>query len=244
MPDRLLQWALITELYPREASTRFGAACFGGYFYLTDIERKITMNINIRLETEKDHREVINMTREAFWDLYAPGCDEHLLAHKLRKIPAFITELDFVAELDDRILGNIMYSKALIKDGKGAENEVITFGPLTVSPEYQKQGIGSLFVRHTLKIAKDMGFKGVIIFGNPDYYHRFGFQSAEEFKISTSDGANFEQFMALELYPGALESIAGRFYEDAVFHIDKAETEEFDKDFPFKEKHITDTQLR
>ncbi len=202
------------------------------------------MNINIRRETEKDYREVENITREAFWDLHMPGCDEHLLAHKLRKVPAFIPELDFVATIDDRIIGNIMYSRAKVIDENNTEYDLLTFGPLTVSPEYQKQGVGTLLVKHTLKIAKDMGFKGVVIYGSEFYYHRFGFQNADKFKISTSDGENFEQFMALELFSGALDGISGRFYEDAVFHIDKAELEEFDKGFPFKEKHITDTQFR
>ncbi|PKM72069.1 MAG: GNAT family N-acetyltransferase [Firmicutes bacterium HGW-Firmicutes-16] len=202
------------------------------------------MNINIRLENEKDFEKVENLTREAFWDIYQPGCDEHLLAHKLRKVPAFIPELDFIVELDGQIVGNILYSKAIIVDESDKEHEVVTFGPLSVLPSQQKTGIGSKLINHTIELVKKMGYKAIVIFGNPAYYHRFGFVNAEEFHINTADGGNFDAFMVLELYEGALQGISGKFREDAVFHIEKAELEEFERKFPYKEKHITDTQFR
>lgn len=202
------------------------------------------MNWILRLEKERDYDAVENLTREAFWDVYKPGCDEHLLAHMLRKAQAFVPELNFVVELDHRILGNIMYSKAKVVDAQGARHEVLTFGPLSVLPAHQKEGIGSALVRHTLKLAKAMGFKAVLIFGNPAYYHRFGFENAEKYRITTSEGSNFEAFMALELYVNALEGIAGKFYEDPVFRVDPVELEAFEKRFPYKEKHITETQLK
>lgn len=202
------------------------------------------MNINIRPENEKDYEEVENLTREAFWDLYQPGCDEHLLVHKLRKASAFMPELDFVAELDGRIVGNILYSKAIITSENGEEYEVISFGPVSVLPSHQKAGIGSKLINHTIELAKKMGYKAVVIFGNPAYYHRFGFVNAEEFHITTSDGESFDAFMVMELYEGALRGISGRFHEDSVFYIEKEEVEVFEKKFPFKEKHITDTQFR
>ncbi len=202
------------------------------------------MNIKIRLENEKDHKTVENLTRDAFWDLFQPGCDEHILAHKLRKAEAFIPELDFVAEEGRRIVGNIMYSRAKVIDGKGSEQEVLTFGPLSVLPSHQKLGVGSGLVNHTIKLAEEMGFKAIIIFGHPEYYHRFGFANAERFRITTSDGVNFEPFMALELYEGALRGIEGRLYLDDVFKTDPAELETFDKGFPHREKHVTDTQFK
>lgn len=202
------------------------------------------MNIKIRLEKEKDYKEVENLTREAFWDLHQPGCDEHLLAHKLRRVKAFIPELDFVAELENRVIGNIKYSKAKVVDEKGLEHEVLTFGPLSVLPSHQKLGVGSALVKHTVQLAQEMGFKAIIIFGHPAYYHRFGFVNAERFRITTSDGDNLEPFMALELYDGALRGKEGRFYEDSVFKIDPTELEDFERGFPYKEKHVTDTQFR
>lgn len=202
------------------------------------------MDITIRPENESDYQAVENLTREAFWDLYQPGCVEHLFAHKLRKVQAFLAELDYVAERDHQIVGNIMYSKAKISDENGNEHEVITFGPLSVLPSHQKEGVGSALIHHTKKLAAEMGYKAIVIFGNPAYYHRFGFVNAAKFGITTGDGENFEAFMALELYEGALEGIAGKFHEDLVFQIDPVELAAFEAKFPYKEKHVTDTQLK
>lgn len=202
------------------------------------------MNIEIRLENEKDYYEVENLTREAFWDIYQPGCDEHLLAHKLRNVEAFIPELDFVAELKGQIVGNIMYSKAKIIDESGIEHKVITFGPLSVLPSQQKSGIGSKLVNHTIELAKEMGYRAIVIFGSPDYYHRFGFVNAEKHHITTGDGENFDAFMVLELFDGALKGVTGNFQQDPVFQVSKAESQAFDKNFSYKEKRITYTQLR
>lgn len=201
------------------------------------------INIEICLESEKDFREVENLTREAFWNLYHPGCTEHFVIHTLRESSAFIKELDFVAYHDGLIVGNIMYSKAKVLNNDGYESEVLCMGPLSVLPSYQGKGIGSMLMKHTLRVAKDLGFNAVIIFGDPNYYKRFGFKNAEIYNIQTSMGENMEAFMALELYDGALDKVVGKFYEDEVFHVEEKDVENFDKQFPYKEKLVTDTQL-
>ncbi|HEY8910952.1 MAG TPA: N-acetyltransferase [Desulfosporosinus sp.] len=202
------------------------------------------MSIIIRQENEKDYQEVENLTREAFWDLYHPGCSEHLIVHNIRKASSFIPELDFVALLDDKLVGNVIYTKSNVVDKDNNEHGVITFGPISVLPSYQKQGIGSALIAHTKKIAQTMGYKAIIIFGNPAYYHQFGFENAANFEISTAAGVNFEAFMALELYRGGLQGITGRFYADPVFAVNQEELEAFEKKFPYKEKHVTDTQFK
>jgi predicted N-acetyltransferase YhbS len=204
------------------------------------------MDITIRLEKESDFRETENITREAFWDLYKPGCDEHFLVHKIRNTSAFVKELDFVAVYENKIIGNIIYSRAkVINDNKNkTEHEVLCMGPLTVLPPCQKKGTGSQLMKYSLNQAKKMGFKAVVIFGNPDYYKRFGFKNASFYNIKTSDGQNFDAFMALELSENSLKGIEGRFHEDPVFNMNQTELEEYEKGFPFREKHITDTQLK
>jgi predicted N-acetyltransferase YhbS len=202
------------------------------------------MNISIRPEEENDFKSVENMTREAFWDLYKPGCDEHLVLHKIRKVPAFVKELDFIACDKDRIVGNIIYSKAKVVNEENKEFELLCMGPIAVLPSYQKQGIGSLLMTNSIEKARLLGYKAIIIFGNPDYYHRFGFKNAGEYNIQTSAGENFDAFMALELYDGSLKGISGKFYADEVFEIEAEELEDFEKQFPHKEKHVTDTQLK
>ena len=170
------------------------------------------MNISIRSEEEKDFKYVENMTWEAFCDLYKPGFDEHLVVHKIRKVPAFVKELDFIACDKDTIVGNIIYSRAKVVNEESKESEVLCMGPVTVLPSYQKQGIGSLLMNHSIKKAKQLGYKGIIIFGNPDYYQRFGFVNAKEYNIQTSWGENMDAFMALELYEGSLKDVSGKFY--------------------------------
>lgn len=202
------------------------------------------MSITIRPEIEKDYFETEYITREAFWDVYHPGCMEHLVLHNLREVPAFVHELDFVACVGVRIVGNVVCSKAKVINDAEQEYEVLCMGPLSVLPEYQGKGIGSLLIKTTVKKAQELGYKGIVIYGNPDYYHRFGFVNAEKFGIKTSTGENFDYFMALELSEGSLQGITGNFYEDEAFNVNDEELEEFDKDFPYKEKHVTDTQLK
>lgn len=201
------------------------------------------MNISIRLENENDSRNVENMIREAFWDVYKPGCDEHLIIHKIRKTNAFIKELDFVACNEEIIVGNIIYSNAKIINENNEEFEILCMGPLGVLPTYQGKGIGTLLMKHSIKVVKTLGYNAIVIFGNSNYYHRFGFENARKYNIQTSWGANFEEFMVLELYEGSLEGISGKYYENSVFEIDKEELNVFEKQFLYKEKHITDTQL-
>lgn len=202
------------------------------------------MNITIRLENAKDYFETEYITREAFWDVYHPGCMEHLVLHNFREVPAFVRELDFVACDEERIVGNVVCSKAKVINDDKQEYEVLCMGPLAVLPEYQGKGIGSLLIKTTINKAQKLGYKGIVIYGNPAYYHRFGFVNAEKFGIKTSSGENFDYFMALELSVGSLQGISGNFYEDEAFNVNDEELEVFDKAFPYKEKHVTATQLK
>lgn len=204
----------------------------------------INMDITIRPEIAKDYFETEAITREAFWDVYHPGCLEHLVLHKLRDVPAFVRELDFVADGGARIVGNVVCSKAKVTNTAKQEYEVLCMGPLAVLPEYQGKGIGSLLIKTVVSKAQELGYKGIVIYGNPDYYHRFGFVNAEKFGIKTTSGENFDYFMALELSKGSLQGINGNFYEDEAFNVADEELEVFDKAFPYKEKHVTATQLK
>jgi len=200
------------------------------------------MNIEIRLETEADYFETEKMTREAFWDLFKPGCDEHFLVHQLRKSPAFIPQLDYVVYDGDTLVGNILYSQAIVSDGV-KETAVLCLGPLSVAPSHQKRGIGSALMRQTIELAGGMGYPAVVLFGHPDYYHRFGFKNAEEYHIQTAQGENFEAFMVLELVQDGLVGVSGRFHEAEAFQMDADEFELFDKQFPYKEKHKREGQF-
>lgn len=201
------------------------------------------MNLSMRMEEEQDYRNVENLIREAFWNVYKPGCDEHLIVHKIRQLSAFVKELSLVACDNDKIVGNIIYSKAKVINDHNKAFEVLCLGPIAVLPAYQGQGIGSWLMNYSITKARQLGYKAIILFGNPDYYHRFGFKNAKAYGIQTPSEDNFEEFMALELYDGGLKDISGKFYADEVFQTDKNELESFEKEFPRKEKQVTDTQL-
>ncbi len=195
------------------------------------------MDITLRLEEIKDYEVVENLTREAFWDVYKPGCDEHLILKQLRESEGFVKELDYLAIDGDKIVGNIVYTKVTVENST-ANNEVLCMGPIGVLPEYKGKGIGSMLMKHTIELARAMGFKGIILYGDPKFYHRFGFVNAEKYGLQTSWGANFEEFMALELSEGSLKGMSGKCFEDKAFAVDEADLVEFEKKFPAKESHF------
>ena len=113
--------------------------------------------MNIRLETPEDYREVEELTREAFWNVYAPGCVEHFVLHHYRSNPDFIPELDFVMEEDGRIIGHVMYSKAEIICEDGSGMPAWTFGPISIHPDYKRKGYGLKLLNYSIEKARELG---------------------------------------------------------------------------------------
>lgn len=201
------------------------------------------MELIIRSAEPDDFFATEQITREAFWNVYAPGCSEHFILHNMRKAASYIPALDLIAVHNDTIVGHMICTRAIVADAANNEHEVLCAGPLSSLPGYQRQGIGSALMKESINIARETGFSGMILFGDPGYYHRFGFRNAQEYGISTKDGQNFEPFMALELRTDALRDVNGRFREDGVFDFDPVAVDEFDKQFPPKKKEKTVTQL-
>lgn len=192
------------------------------------------MDIVIRNEKKEEQFIVEKVIRESFWDVYKPGCDEHLMVNQLHQSKDFIPELDFVAECEGKIVGNIVCSYCrVVNDNDQVENckDVIAIGPLGVLPEYQNKGIGRLLIEEVKRKSAEMGISGIVLYGNPQYYNRFGFIDAKEYIISTPDGENFEFFMALETFPESLSLISGRCFESSAFEIDQEVLKEFEKRF-------------
>ena len=193
------------------------------------------MNLTLRLESPEDYRAVEALTREAFWGFTSSTCDEHYLVHLLRQSPAFVPELDYVAEADGKLVGSIIYTKAKVVDSEGNDHEVLTFGPLSVLPEYWNRGVGSALMQHTIAKARDLGYRAILIYGHPDYYPRLGFRNAGAFNITTPKGTNFDALMALPLYKGALDGISGAYHYGPAFDINAAAAEAYNKKFAHKE---------
>lgn len=192
------------------------------------------MNIFIRNEEKKDYFYVEAMTRYSFWNVYKPGCDEHVIVHKLRDCNDFIPELDYVAECDHKIIGNVMCSKAKIHNSQKNsidEDSLVAVGPICVLPQWQKKGVASLLMEKVKETAKSLGKKGLVLYGNPDFYHRFGFVDAKKYGITMPDGNNIDAFMVLELSENALISIRGRCFESEAFEVSSKELEYFERKF-------------
>ena len=200
------------------------------------------VSIVIRNELEADYREVEELTREAFWNLYVQGCDEHYLVHIMRKHPDFIKELDLVAVMENRIIGNIMYTRSHIVDNSGNSLETITFGPISVLPVYQRRGVGSALIKHSFEIATQNGYKAIIIEGHPHNYCKHGFKSSRDYNIGDSEGRFPHGLLALELQEGALQGESWKYCRSEVYSIDPEAVTEFDKTFPYRKKEYRYTQ--
>ncbi|MDR2966918.1 MAG: N-acetyltransferase [Methanobacteriaceae archaeon] len=204
------------------------------------------MNLLLKLEEKKDYALVEDLTREAFWNVHVPGCSEHLLIHNLRNKKEFLKNLDFLAIYKDnhnQIVGNIVYCETKIKDSN-KEYTVLTFGPLSVIPKYQNYGIGTKLINHTVKLSRNMGYRAIIIYGDLEFYKRFGFKHSKEYKITDKDNKYPASLLVLELYPHALKGIKGIFDEGKNYEIDESDLIEFEKRFSKKEKEVRKTQER
>lgn len=198
--------------------------------------------IIIRNERPEDYRAVEELTKRAFWNVNVPGCDEHYLAHILRGHKDFVSELDFVFELDGKIIANIMYTKSRLHGKDGAEKTVLTFGPFSVCPKYQRRGYGTALLEHSFKKADKMGYEAVVIFGNPENYIPRGFKSCKKYNVALSEGFYPVALLVKELKEGALGGNEWLFEESKAFEYDPKAAEEFDLDFPQMEKDYRTSQ--
>ena len=196
-------------------------------------------NLNIRLENETEYREVENLVRESFWNVYRPGCLEHFVLHELRKDPDFVPELDLVLEKDGKIIGQNMFMRAVIQSDDGREIPIMTMGPIGILPEFKRMGYGKFLLDHSLERAAERGCGALCFEGNIDFYGKSGFRPASEFGIryhGLPEGEDASFFLCRELIPGYLGDITGEYTPPKGYFVDEKAAEEFDKIFPPKEK--------
>ena len=200
----------------------------------------------IRLEQEKEYRDVEHLVRESFWNVYRPGCLEHYVLNQLRNDPAFVPELDFVMEQDGRLIGQNMFMRAVIRADGGREIPIMTMGPICITPELQGQGFGKILLDYSVEKAAELGCGALCFEGNINFYGKSGFTFAREFGLRYHDlpeSADASFFLCKELIPGYLAGITGEYAPPQGYFVDEAETEEFDKLFPTKEKKVLPGQL-
>ena len=193
----------------------------------------------IRLEKQEDYRAVENLIRESFWNVYRPGCLEHYVMHVLRDDPAFIRELDFVMEKDGCLIGQNMFMKTVIEADDGRMIDVLTMGPICITPELKRHGYGKILVDRSLERAAELGFGAVLFEGNIGFYGKSGFDYASRFGIRYHDlpaDADASFFLCKELIPGYLDDVTGVYQTPRGYYVAETEVEAFDRTFPPKVK--------
>ena len=210
--------------------------------------------MNIRLEQPKDYREVEYLTREAFWNVYRPGCTEHYVLNQYRTNPDFIPELDFVMELDGRIIGHVMFSRAeIVLDNdcpiEGKIHPAWTFGPISIHPDYKRKGYGLKLLSYAIEKAREMGIGILCMEGNIDFYKHAGFDLASKLNIHYHDMPRDEDvpfFLAQELIPGYWDNRKGTYCPPKGYFVadeNPEAFETFDSSFPKKVKEFNEGQL-
>ncbi len=192
--------------------------------------------LNIRNERESDYKNVEDITRKAFYNVYVPGCMEHYLVHIMRGHEDFIPELDFVIEVDGQTVGNIMYTKSKLTDEGGTEKEIVTFGSVSILPKYQRKGYGKMLIEHSLKRAAELGYEAVVIMGSPANYVGSGFQCCRKYNVCVEKGKYPAAMLVKELKPGALDGRLWFYSDSPVMNVDEREAQAFDDGLEKMEK--------
>ena len=198
--------------------------------------------IIIRNERESDYEKVEQITREAFYNQYIPGCTEHYLVHIMRSHEDFVADLDFVLEADGEIIGNIMYTKATLTDENNVKKDILTFGPISVLPKFQRMGYGKMLIKHSFERAIELGYDTVVIFGSPANYVSSGFKSCKKYNICIENGKFPSAMMVKELIPGVLDGRKWIYKDSPVMEFSEAEAFKYDETLEKMEKKYKPSQ--
>lgn len=200
--------------------------------------------IKIRNEQESDFKAVETLTRKAFYNVYVPGCMEHYLVHVMRGHEDFIPELDFVLELDGQMIGNIMYTKSRLVDEKGEEKEILTFGPISIDPAYQRKGYGKRLIEYSFSQAEALGYDTIVIFGNPANYAGSGFVCCKKHNVCVEGGKYPTAMLVKELVPRALDGRKWFYHDSPAMAISEEEAQKYDDGLEkMEKKHLPSQEV-
>lgn len=152
----------------------------------------------VREEKATDQSAVYSLVKAAFASAAHTNGTEHALVDALRKSEAYIPQLSLVAERDGKLVGHILFTKAAVED-----TVVLALAPLSVLPEYQRQGVGTALVREGHRLATELGYGWSIVLGSETYYPRLGYLPADTFGIQAPFDVPRENFMARKLSQNA-----------------------------------------
>ncbi len=176
------------------------------------------MSIKIRQETSGDYQAVKGVIQAAFSDEPISDHSEHLLVERLRKSPAFVPELSLVALESGKIVGHILLTRVGIRLDETV-SEVLSLAPVSVDPVYQGRGIGGMLINRAHEIARELGFRAVVLIGYENYYPRFGYQPSSKYHITFPFEAPAKNCMVLPLTDQPMEDLQGLVeYPEAFYH--------------------------
>ena len=167
------------------------------------------MELLIRSETAVDAANVFAVEAAAFG---RPA--EAELVEKLQQ--AGVDTISLVALLDDALVGHVLFSPVTVKSDKG-EFTAVALGPVAVSPDHQKEGIGSALCHKGIEACREAGYELAVVLGHPSYYPRFGFTSSAPYGLRCPFDVPAEVFMVLELIPGAMQNKQGTVFYHPLF---------------------------
>jgi len=196
-------------------------------------------DILIRQEKESEYREVENLVRESFWNVYRPGALEHYILNQIRNDDAFVKDLDLVMELNGEIIGQVSFMKSNIVSDDGENIPVLTLGPISIANEYKGKGYGKKLLDYSLEKVEKLFYKAVCLEGDINFYGKCGFKYGSEYGIKyhdLSEGDDTSFFLINELVDGYLDGIKGIYSPPKGYFIDEDLAKDFDKNFPYKEK--------
>ncbi len=196
-------------------------------------------NYIIRLETPSDYTEVENLIRESFWNVYRPGCIEHYVMHCIRNDEDFVSELDFVMEKDNKIIGQNAFMHACIQADDGRSIPIATMGPICISNDFRKKGYGKILLDYSIDAAKNLGIGALCLEGDIRFYKKSGFTYASEYGIRYKDlpeNTDASFFLCKELIPSYLNGITGEYAPPSGYLLSEVDAEKFDTQFPKKER--------
>lgn len=195
--------------------------------------------VTIRQERESDYAQVEQLIRQAFYNIYTPGCTEHYLAHVIRSHPDFLPELDLVLELDGRIIGSILYTRSTLVDETGEEKDILTFGPVCIRPDHQRRGLGKRLMEDSFQRAAALGWEAIVIVGDPNNYVGCGFQSCKKHRVHLEDGTYPAAMLVKELKLGALAGKSWTYRQSPAYDIDEEAARRFDEALePMEKKRL------
>ncbi len=200
------------------------------------IQPSLALAPTIRNERPADYRQVEEITRRAFWNLYFPGASEHYLVHTMRSHRDYMPELSFVLEHKGQIVGSIHFTHAWVTTPAGREVPVIHLGPVSITPELHRQGLGRALITHAIERAKALGHRAIVLGGFTYHYHPYGFVGTKKWGIAMPDGKFYTGIMALPLYDGALDGVGGTLKLSGALYPPENGLEAFDATFPPMEK--------